>query len=454
MSESVSPTVSCKVEGYPLIDQFAEELVKEPKWYTLGIFLGVPTHELDAINLGYSSEGIMRCLIEVHKYIQSNDIYLSWARVAKCLERMNNLYLARLIKDKYIAESSKSGGASVLPHQPNLKNVTTSIEHSQRVTVCEEVKSDFLMLMKSFGALVIDVKNALKESSISLEDIQGFIEEHCNLEPLPEGDATLDKIFSRLRQHCSLLNYTILIFLVDIFLSSNMPIKQKVAGYIEATENFKTSAKLKDLMDVIERETLNDQHKIIKLKLREFWSTIVLKKFERMVSEILETLYDRISHIKVDKGCICVSWVIPDIDTSELVQPKPLELIRLIGIVSLHIGDKVVYDIPGEGCEIMDAAMLQAVELKNTRAVEILLAMGCDPEMAMYNEYSTVANILDIGRRGEKPCLVQNVYMVRHPKDAHVAVPSGKADSEIEGEINVYLMQEIDRLKKALEQKG
>ena len=59
--------------------------------------------------------------------------------------------------------------------------------------------------------------------------------------------------------------------------------------------------------------------------------------------------------------------------------------------------------------------MLQAVELKNTRAVEILLAMGCDPdhEMAMYNEYNTwyntVANILDIGRCGEKPCLVHTL---------------------------------------------
>ena len=47
-----------------------------------------------------------------------------------------------------------------------------------------------------------------------------------------------------------------------------------------------------------------------------------------------------------------------------------------------------------------------------------------------------------------------NVYMVRHPKDAHIAVPSGKADYEIKGEINVYLMQKIDKLKIALKQKG
>ena len=95
-----------------------------------------------------------------------------------------------------------------------------------------------------------------------------------------------------------------------------------------------------------------------------------------MVSEILETLYDRISHIKVEKGCVCISWVIPDIDTSELVQPKPLELIRLIGIVSLHIGDEVVYGIPGEGCEVMDAAMLQAIELKEHKSCRNSISHG------------------------------------------------------------------------------
>ena len=38
-----------RMDLYPPVDLFTEELVKETKWYTLGMFLGVPTHELDVI---------------------------------------------------------------------------------------------------------------------------------------------------------------------------------------------------------------------------------------------------------------------------------------------------------------------------------------------------------------------------------------------------------------------
>ena len=61
----------------------------------------------------------------------------------------------------------------------------------------------------------------------------------------------------------------------------------------------------------------------------------------------------------------------------------------------------MVYDSTGEvpGCEVLEAAMLQAIELKNTRAIELLLAVGCSPEVATYNGDHAVTNVVNIRER-------------------------------------------------------
>ena len=54
----------------PIIHQFAEELADEPRWYDLGVFFGVPTHELDTIGINYHLEGSMRCFIVMYKTLK------------------------------------------------------------------------------------------------------------------------------------------------------------------------------------------------------------------------------------------------------------------------------------------------------------------------------------------------------------------------------------------------
>ena len=78
----------------------------------------------------------------------------------------------------------------------------------------------------------------------------------------------------------------------------------------------------------------------------------------------------------VTEGCICISWVVPDTFTAKSITMQSLEFIELIGIISLHIGDEEVYNIPGDGCEVLEAAMIQAIKLENKEAIEVLLSFG------------------------------------------------------------------------------
>ena len=56
--------MSCSTLAPVTADLFAEELEKEPKWYDLGVFLGITTNELDSIQATYMFEGQRRCLLK------------------------------------------------------------------------------------------------------------------------------------------------------------------------------------------------------------------------------------------------------------------------------------------------------------------------------------------------------------------------------------------------------
>ena len=165
-------------ENYPDIALFTKELVKEPRWYTLGIFLGVPTYELDTINLNHSSEGIMRCYIEIHKQLHSTGKPLSWGKIAWCLSTMNNHYLACEIEKRYIqhpspvsndeyppshiadqqqqsipSQSSDSASKNKEDDSP-LKDPESS--NKETIEVSQEAKDDFLSLTQRFSASSVE----------------------------------------------------------------------------------------------------------------------------------------------------------------------------------------------------------------------------------------------------------------------------------------------------------
>ena len=252
-------------------------------------------------------------------------------------------------------------------------------DNNKHIYINKTISREFNKISTSFTSLVLTIKQTLQRKSVSIDDLQEVLQDQCKLEPLSTEVATFHKVFTRVRQHYCFLNYHILAYLVDMFLSNEKPLQQLLVDYTNKLEKFKDTVMMKDLMKLIKEERdLCGSYKIIELKTRDYWGAVVLNKFEKLAKLIFQNLYDCAAQIRIEDGCICVSWVIPDIDTSVVVTVSP-DLLRVVGVISLKIDNKVLYEGPNEGCHILESAFLQAVELGNVRAVELLLMVGTHP---------------------------------------------------------------------------
>ena len=308
---------------------------------------------------------------------------VSWAQIVEALRKMDNSFLAGIIYSKYISPSPLSES------EDSVQNRTKAVE------VPTEVVQGYKNLSLQFSKLKHNVRQSIRQSNISIDDLQNVIRDECSFEPLCGKEATVDNFLNRLSQYYSLLDVLALEFIFKTLFDKDHPVQRQLTEYIEFLDKFKSSAEMKHLVYLLkQQQTVNSGHKLVKLKVREFWSGFTVKKFEKVLRDILQTLHSYTSHIKVKKGCICISWVIPDMDTSKLISPQPLEFLKIIGVVYLHIGDEVVYSLPKDGCDTLEAAMLQAVELKNTQAIELLQAVGSDTNDIITKSVDNVVTVV------------------------------------------------------------
>ena len=315
---------------------------------------------------------------------------LTWENIATALRYLNNHALANSIHSNYI--------------QPVPINIPTS--DSLVVTIkdklVDEIGEDFQSLSNRFDYLAIKIKRSFTASNVIIEEMQHVIAVKCGLPPIPENIATVGVVFDRLYYKCSILNFHPLMFAVNTLLNNEETLQMELDNLKASVDRFNKSAKMIDLASLIKsrHQQMGNDQKVVELKLRGFWDNFTMKKFEFSMGTILGKLYDLLSHITVNNGCICVSWIIPpSVDYTNLLPKLSLEFLQIIGVIYLHVGDDVIYNFGEEGCQTFEAAMLQAIELKNTQAIELLLAVGCSPEVATYNGDHAVTNVVNIRDR-------------------------------------------------------
>ena len=305
----------------PSIVEFASVLSEEEDWYTFGTFMGVPTSELDNISCYYRTDGVMRCLIEMYKCIESRELLLSWEHIVESLRKMKNYSLANRIHSKYIlpshrlsptsdqgcnvvispnTDSTPKNGEQHSTQVHNDNDVSVVGESSIEAEAIEFVARDFISLSGKFTSLTSNIMKAIKEDYVDIDHLQHLIEGQCGLEPLPEEKATIDAVYRRVCQHCSILNFHVLTFLVENLFKTHPSLQEEIANYAKSVDRFKSSAKMIELVDLM--QITPGKHKAVKMIVREFWGEFTIKQFEITIRDILRVSYNLETHISVVIG--------------------------------------------------------------------------------------------------------------------------------------------------------
>ena len=372
----------CSINSSPVeLSEFVKVSSQEPNWYMLGVHLGVPSNKLDVIERAHTKD-VSRCLVELHKSLEKSS--LTWEVIASALEIMQNNDLADKIRTTYCVPSTATlESMSTEATPPSGYGISSTDE--VMVKSGPVVPQNFESLNEQLAISMANTKKALKKSKVRMEDVQDLA---CNphlygIPRLPQDQATLDAVFNQIMEKCSILNFKMLKLIVKNFLKTNKNLQKEITSLDLAAEQFKTSVEMSDLAGRI-KATQTTAHTgciPVKLKVQAFWEQFTFNQFETVMNDIFKTLYEILSHITVDKGCICVNWIIPPgVNYRKLLPKLSPELLRIIGVIYLHIGDDVIYNNQQKGCDTLEAARQQAVELKNTRAIKLLQAVSYSPE--------------------------------------------------------------------------
>ena len=461
----------------PTADLFKDILSRSStNWYDFGVLLGVPTHELNSIWDTCFEDTTTSPAVMLYEFAVKNDL-LSWKKIADALQIQGKDLEAIEVYCKYIMPLEQTlpqstieerspalrtsqnntrqlglDGTSYIPVVPasprsngSLKQVPSVIYHM------------YLNVKERFNLLSIEVRCAFENSGLSVGEIQDAITQKCDLNPLSGREATLDNVLERMTSLYCFLMLDHLEFFVQSLLNRNESLRRDIGRYKEMVDMFKALVEMNHLMHIVRPNRIEGGIKV-SLKLQEFWARITLKKFESAMLKMFKKLYEGSSHISVEEGCIHVSWHLPNTPKgiSDFFVPEPddKDFLSVVGVLSLHVGDGEIYSTKREGCETIEAAMLQATELKNAKAIELLTLLGCNLEVAARSV--GISNIISIGDDNETNPSIQHTCVIGRDQDLHRFLNTGDGDlHQSAAEVmKKMLVQEVDYLRSVLTSKG
>ena len=365
--------------AFPDAKEFIEELSHVTEWYQLGIHLGIPKHLLDRIERDHGSRGTERCMTEMHDALQmSNDqVGEIWDSIAAALEKMGKNRLASEIKSKHEKLTVSCRGQAT-PSSTDLA-----------ITVEERITNDFERLRNSLLDLEQQVKRKIKKKKILVHDVWRVVLEHCPIRELNEH--SVDELFREMSRHYCFMNYHVLAELIKRFLTKSKKVNKQLESYERQLKELKESTSLKNLMEQIhERRLCQERQAIVKIKLQDYWGEVRIEKFEQICCKIFKLLYQYLAHIRVEQGCICVSWLLNEVHCSGAVETiqASKEVLDQIGVLSVTIGETKAFEGHSTQCEEMKTAMILAAEKGNPQAIDILITAGANLNTSLTNGHT------------------------------------------------------------------
>ena len=214
------------------------------------------------------------------------------------------------------------------------------------------------------------------EKNSDLDAVRDFVCDFYEMELIENESmkALLKRVSEKAQSHEEYVRF--LENLVENCLTKKEGLKKKIDEYDRKRKNFFDSCPLKSHLDKVNKPHSGKQSVV--LKLPEFWSSLILRKFESILQDLFRRSYEHLHLLRVTDGCICLSWITTD---TELVKQDAREfsdLLISIGVIRLKVGGRTIVKKKDNEMVTLETLILEAQRRDNNHAVEILFDVSKD----------------------------------------------------------------------------
>ena len=311
------------------------------------------------------------------------------------------------VTQKYTQHHNMSDGASDIDIDTEQSSATKPQQHSNvtgdndhthdddtnivRVDVDYKVARELSRLKTKFSELSYEARQAL--ANVPLHKLEAVIKDILE-DDYTAQSPTYEALFDNIMDNSNCLDYLYLKNIIGTFLK-DAPLNIEFEKYSIEVEDFMDSTALVSLKDQV-IGCVKSGTKTVELKLGPRWKKVTIKQFKHLQEMIFERKY--LSQMRVNEGCLCITWTTTN-TTSAIVKNKAYdtEFMMAIGVLHLTMGDTVIYKTQQQDTSMtLDEAMIKTVESGPISAVELLLAVGANPNQQLHSGDTVISRAAKI----------------------------------------------------------
>ena len=358
-----------------------EASTKVTDWFMLGVYLKMPSEELQDIEGRCSRDGIKRCKAELFTSWMKRYPNASWADVARALGECDENTTAEQIRQFHLPPSLP---ATASESQTN-SNQADNLAQKTQVLLPKEVVTQFRKLESSYAELTFNLKTSLDEKQVLLMKLGRFLIDLLEEDKTLLQATTIDDLFQLISPYYCFLNTAVLGNIIDKFIGE--PLKQQLNEYECQLEEFKESTSMDLLKEIEPQSSPSAGAPQVIIKLAKCWQRVTIKRFQRLVEHIFEENSTSLTNITVKSGCICVTWFTRKSSVPSLVAQaqEKTAFMKLVGILRMSISeiDILKQEEKEDTSFLISSALDQATRADCADAVMILLSiLEADPNFS------------------------------------------------------------------------
>ena len=390
-------------------------------WYMVGVFLKMPTKDLDDIEKRFSTaHGVTRCKTALFTLWLQRNPNASWDQIAQALQKVDQIAMADRIRKCHPTPTTSlpaDGAAAKSPEQqqpvklsvtsiskyplpPTLPAPQPSPQQAEPVKLVKLERDkvvEFRKLETSYAQLILNLKTSLDEKQVPLVKLARYL-----ISLLMENNellqaSTIDELFHLISPHYCFLNTSILGDIIERFIGE--PLKHELEEYDRQLDEFKESTSMALLKEIGPQYSLGVEAPQVTIKLTRCYQPVTVKRFQILVQQIFEENSTALANISVKKGCISVTWLARRSAIPSLIaqaQDKT-EFMRLVGVLRVSVAGIDILEQEEEEDTFLSSALVRAARRDSVDAVEMLLSLEADPNSSNSNGITPLMIACDRG---------------------------------------------------------